>query len=62
MAMDANKIATTVFGIVFALALLPVAVDSVVDFATAYPEWATLIGLVTIALIFGVVKSAMKSA
>ena len=60
--MDTDKLTTTIFGVVFALALLPVAVDSVVDFATAYPEWATLIGLVTIALIFGVVKGAMKNA
>lgn len=60
--MNIEKLATTIFGVVFALALLPVAVSSVTDFATAYPEWATLIGLVTIALIFGVVRSAMKSA
>lgn len=59
--MNTDKLTSTIFGVVFALALLPVAVESVVDFATAYPEWATLIGLITIALIFGVVKGAMKS-
>lgn len=55
-----DGLVTKVIGIVFALALLPIAFDSVSDFATTYPEWATVIGLVSLALIFGVVRSAMK--
>ena len=48
-----------VIGIVFVLALLPVAFDSIATFSLAYPEWAVLIGLVALALIIGVVRNAM---
>jgi hypothetical protein len=60
MAMNTDNLVTKVIAIVFALALLPIAFSSVTDFATAYPEWATVIGLVSLALIFGVVRTAMK--
>jgi len=60
MADNTEAMVTKVIGIVFALALLPVAFDSVADFAVAYPEWAVIIGLVSLALIFGVVRSAIK--
>jgi len=60
MADNTKKMTDKIFMVVFGLALLPVAVESVVTFAAAYPEWATLIGLVTIALIFGLVRSSTK--
>lgn len=60
MADNTEAMVTKVIGIVFALALLPVAFDSVSSFALAYPEWAVIIGLVSLALIFGVVRSAIK--
>jgi len=60
--VDAGKMLKTVLGVVFALAILPIAVDSVADFAVAYPEWATLIGLVTLGLVFGVVFQAVRAS
>lgn len=57
-----DKMTSVVIGIVFVLALLPVAFDEIATFTTAYPEWATLIGLVSLALIFGLVRSVLKGS
>jgi len=58
--VDMDKWTGVVIGVVFVLALLPLAFDSIADFVAEYPEWALLIGLVPLALIFGIVRAVMK--
>lgn len=60
--VDVNKTVGTVIAVIFVLAVLPLAFDEVAAFAIAYPEWATIIGLVSLALIFGLVRSVLKSS
>lgn len=59
--VNVDKWTGLVIGIVFVLALMPVAFDEIAAFTAAYPEWATLIGLVSLALIFGLVRQAMQA-
>lgn len=60
--VDVDKMTKVVIGIIFVLALLPLALDEISAFAIAYPEWATVIGLVSLALIFGLVRSVLKGS
>lgn len=59
--VNVGKWVTVVIGIVFVLTLIPLAFDEVAAFALAYPEYATIIGLVSLALVFGLVFQALKS-
>lgn len=60
--VNVDNMTKVVIGIVFVLALLPIAFDEITTFAGAYPEWATIIGLVSLALVFGLVRSVLKGS
>lgn len=58
--VSVGKWIPVIVGIVFVVTAIPIAFDEISALAVAYPEYATILGLVSLAIVFGLVYQALK--